>query len=138
MTVSAWVNSRGVPRDDAAIVSKRSGRDRLPAGHDDRPGPRTIGFKLTNSSGGEMFRYGATTLQPTPGTTSPASTTLRATLHVYLNGQLDDGTLVGTVTSTQQNSTANVNIGRRAGCLLQFQRSHDDVRIYRWALSRDR
>ena len=63
MTVSAWVNSAAFPADDAAIVSKRSGSE---IGYQldttiDR-GPRTIGFKLT-SSGGAMFRYGATTLQ---------------------------------------------------------------------------
>ena len=77
-------------------------------------GPRTIGFKLTSSSGADMFRYGATTLQANTwyhvtGVYDAAT----STLHVYLNGQLDDGTLVGTVTATQQNSTANVNIGRR-------------------------
>ena len=77
-------------------------------------GPRTIGFKLTNSSGGNMFRYGATTLQANTwyhvtGVYNAAT----SELHVYLNGQLDDGTLLGTVTATQQNSTANVNIGRR-------------------------
>ncbi len=49
----------GVPADDAAIVSKR-GSNRLPARHDDRHRPRTIGFKLTNSTGADMFRYGAT------------------------------------------------------------------------------
>ena len=64
MTVSAWVNSAAFPRDDAAIVSKRTSSK---VGYQldttvDR-GPRTIGFKLTNSSGGNMFRYGATTLQ---------------------------------------------------------------------------
>ena len=62
-------------------------------------GPRTIGFKLTNSSGGQMFRYGATTLQPNvwyhvAGVYDAAA----QTLHVYLNGQLDDGVLQGTVT----------------------------------------
>ena len=64
MTVSAWVNSAAFPVDDAAIVSKRASGE---VGYQldttvDR-GPRTIGFKLTNSSGGDMFRYGATTLQ---------------------------------------------------------------------------
>ncbi len=115
MTVSAWVNSAAFPVDDAAIVSKRANGE---VGYQldttvDR-GPRTIGFKLTNSSGGTMFRYGATTLQANTwyhvtGVYDAAT----SQLHVYLNGQLDDGALLGTVTSTQQNSTANVNIGRR-------------------------
>jgi hypothetical protein len=55
---------------------------------------------------------------------------------VYLNGQLDDATLVGTVTSTQRNSTANVNIGRRpTGNNFNFNGRIDDVRIYGRALS---
>ena len=62
--MSAWINSAAFPVDDAAIVSKRASGE---VGYQldttvDR-GPRTIGFKLTNSSGGNMFRYGATTLQ---------------------------------------------------------------------------
>ena len=68
-------------------------------------GTRTIGFKLTNSSGGQMFRYGATTLQTNTwyyvtGVYDAAA----QTLNVYLNGQLDNGVLQGTVTTSQQNS----------------------------------
>ena len=138
MTVSAWVNSAAFPRDDAAIVSKRTSSK---TGYQldttvDR-GPRTIGFKLTNSSGGTMFRYGATTLQANTwyfvtGVYDAAT----SALHVYLNGQLDDGTLLGTVTATQQNSTANVNIGRRPGSnSFNLNGRIDDVRIYSRALS---
>ena len=137
MTVSAWVNSAAFPGDDAAIVSKRNGSE---VGYQldttiDR-GPRTIGFKLTSSSGGRMFRYGATTLQANTwyhvaGVYDAAS----ASLHVYLNGQLNDGVLDGTVTTSQQNSPLNVNIGRRpSGGFLTIGRI-DDVRIYSRALT---
>ncbi len=138
MTVSAWVNSATFPRDDAAIVSKRTSSK---IGYQldttvDR-GPRTIGFKLTNSSGGDMFRYGATTLQANTwyhvtGVYNAAT----SQLHVYLNGQLDDGTLLGTVTSAQQNSSANVQIGRRPGSNnFNLNGRIDDVRIYSRALT---
>ena len=138
MTVSAWVNSAAFPVDDAAIVSKRAGGE---VGYQldttiDR-GPRTIGFKLTSSSGGNMFRYGATALQANTwyhvtGVYDAAT----SELHVYLNGQLDDGTLLGTVTATQQNSSANVNIGRRPGSSsFNFNGRIDDVRIYNRALT---
>ena len=138
MTVSAWVNSAAFPGDDAAIVSKRTSGE---VGYQldttvDR-GPRTIGFKLTNSSGGTMFRYGATTLQANTwyfvtGVYDAAT----SALHVYLNGQLDDGTLLGTVTATQQNSSANVNIGRRPGSNTNNSNGRiDDVRIYARALT---
>ena len=54
---------------------------------------------------------------------------------MYLNGQLDDGALVGTVTSPQQNSSANVNIGRRPTGSFNFNGRIDDVRIYNRALT---
>jgi glucose/arabinose dehydrogenase/PKD repeat protein len=140
MTVSAWIYSTGFPGDDAAIVSKRTGNDvgfQLDTTVD--KGPRTIGFKLTNSSGGQMFRYGATTLQPNTWyyVTGVYNATAQ-TLDVYLNGQLDNGVLQGTVTSSQQNSTANVTIGRRAGVTgYEFIGRIDDVRIADHALTQD-
>ncbi len=138
MTLSAWVNASSFPVDDAAVVSKRaSGESGFQLDVTKDTGPRTIGFKLTNSSGGQMFRYGATTLQPNTwyhiaGVYDAAT----QSLHVYLNGQLDDGVLQGTVTASQQNSTANVNIGRRAGNTgFEFAGRVDDVRIYDRALT---
>src|SRR5262245_10883819 len=65
MTVSAWIYATAFPGDDGAIVSKRNPNEvgfQLDTTVD--TGRRTIGFKLTNSSGGQMFRFGATTLQP--------------------------------------------------------------------------
>ena len=138
MTVSAWVNSAAFPVDDAAIVSKRaSGETGYQLDTTIDRGPRTLGFKLTNSSGGTMFRYGATTLQAnTWYFVTGVYDAGTSALHVYLNGQLDDGTLLGTVTATQQNSTANVNIGRRPiGNTYNFNGRIDDVRIYGRALS---
>ena len=99
MTISAWINSAGYPGDDAAIVSKRTGpRSGYQLDTTVDKGPRTIGFKLTSSTGGQMFRYGATSLQT--GTWYHVAGVYDATaktLHVYLNGQLDDGPLQGTV-----------------------------------------
>ena len=138
MTISAWVYVSSFPSDDAAVVSKRTGGEfgyQLDITAD--TGTRTIGFKLTNSSGGPMFRYGATTLQPNTwyhiaGVYDAAN----QTLDVYLNGHLDNGQLVGTVTGSQQNSTANVNIGRRAGSTgFEFPGRIDDVRIADHALT---
>jgi hypothetical protein len=137
MTVSAWVNSASFPGDDAAIVSKRGTSVGYQLDTTLDRGPRTIGFKMTNGSGGSVYRYGATTLQANTWyhiTGVYNAATLE--MHVYLNGQLDDGTLVGTVTSTQQNSTANVNIGRRPGNnKFNFIGRIDDVRLYGWALT---
>jgi len=117
MTVSAWVNSSAFPGDDAAIVSKRTpGRVGYQLDATVDRGARTVGFKLTSSSGGSMFRYGATTLLANTwyhvtGVYNAAS----SEMHVYVNGQLDDGALVGVVTSAQLSSAGNVNIGQRPG-----------------------
>ena len=55
---------------------------------------------------------------------------------MYLNGLLDDGTLLGTVSATQQNSSANVNIGRRPGSnSFNLSGRIDDARIYTRALT---
>jgi hypothetical protein len=57
-------------------------------------------------------------------------------MHVYLNGQLDDGAAVGTVTASQRNSTATVNIGQRpTTTAFNFNGRIDDVRIYDRALT---
>jgi glucose/arabinose dehydrogenase/PKD repeat protein len=138
MTLSAWVYASSFPVDDAAIISKRaSGESGFQLDLTKDTGPRTIGFKLTSSSGGAMFRYGATTLQlntwyHVAGVYNAAT----RTMDVYLNGVLDNAGLVGTVTASQQNSTANVTIGRRAGGTgFEFAGRIDDVRIADHALS---
>ena len=131
MTISAWVNAAAFPADDAAVVSKRGSVGYQLDTTVDR-GARTIGFKLTNSSGQDMLRYGATTLT-TAGWHHIAGVYDGAagTMHVYLNGQLDDGALVGTVTATQQDSSQDVYVGERpGGGSFFFHGSIDDVRIY--------
>ena len=140
MTVSAWVYASSFPVDDAAVVSKRtSGEVGFQLDITKDTGPRTIGFKLTNSSGGQMFRYGATALQlNTWYYVTGVYDAANQTLDVYLNGVLDDGALQGTITSSQQNSAANVTIGRRAGGTgFEFAGRIDDVRIADHALTLD-
>jgi outer membrane protein assembly factor BamB len=135
-TISGWINAAQFPADDAAIVSKRLQNGpgyQLDTTID--TGARTVGFKLTNSSGGDMIRYGATVLQTnTWYYVAGVYDATNQTMHVYLNGVLDDGTLVGPVTSTQQTSTANVNIGQRSGAF-NFNGGIDEVRIYNQAIS---
>jgi hypothetical protein len=53
-----------------------------------------------------------------------------------LNGVLDNGQLVGTITNSQRNSTANINIGGRPGTtFFDFAGRIDDVRIADHALT---
>ena len=135
MTVSAWINSSAFPADDAAVVSKRGSVGfQLDTTID--AGPRTVGFKLTSSTGADMIRYGATALQTNTwyhvaGVYDAAA----ATMTVYVDGHLDNGAQIGTVTSSQQDSPQNVLIGRRANGGYLFSGRVDDVRIYDRALS---
>jgi glucose/arabinose dehydrogenase len=135
MTISAWVNSSAFPSDDAAIVSKR-GSDGFQLDTTVDHGARTIGFKLTGSGGNDMFRYGATPMQVnTWYHISGVYNASTRSMDVYLNGQLDNGVLEGTVGAAQQDSPENVNIGRRPTGSFQFNGRIDDVRIYPRALT---
>ena len=135
LTISAWINSGPFPIDDAAIVSKR-GAIGFQFDTTIDTGPRTIGLKLTSGQGAEMARYGATTLQPATWyhVAGVYDATAR-TMTVYLNGQVDNGTLQGTVTSSQQDSPTGVLIGQRFDSLSAFGGRIDDVRIYSKALT---
>jgi PKD repeat protein len=139
MTLSAWINSSAFPFDDAAIISKRQSAN---VGYQldttiDR-GPRTVGFKISDAAGNTVARYGATTLVTnTWYHVAGVYDATNRTLTVYLNGQLDNGVLVGTIPATQPSSTQNVNIGQRPGApgTFNFAGVLDDVRIYNQALS---
>ncbi len=136
MTVSAWINSSAFPGDDAAVVSKR-GTSGFQLDTTIDTGPRVIGFKLNSGTGTNMFRYGATAMQPNTWyhITGVYDATAR-TMHVYLNGQLDDGVLQGTVAATQVDSPQDVLIGQRPNWAgFGFNGRIDDVRIYGRALS---
>jgi hypothetical protein len=138
MTVSAWINAASFPGDDNSIVSKRDGSAlgfQLDTTVDS--GPRTIGFKLTDSSGSLMARYGSSALAANTWyyVTGVYDATAQ-TLNVYLNGNLNNGVILGTVTSSQQTSALDVFVGRRAGYDgFEFAGRIDDVRIYGRALT---
>ncbi len=137
MTVTAWINSAAFPADDAAVVSKRNTTGGYQLDTTIDVGPRAIGFKLTDSSGVNMMRYGKTTMQTNTwyhvaGVYNAAT----QTMDVYLNGILDNGTLSGTISSTQQDFATNVMIGKRSGNSgYEFNGRIDNVRIYNRALT---
>ena len=137
MTISAWINSSSFPVDDAAIVSSHNGLGYQLDTTVDK-GPRTIGFKLGNECGALMARYGATPL--VVGKWYHVAGVYDAdarTLDVYLNGELDNGVLVGTVTGGQRSSREKVYVGRRSNLEgFEFAGSIDDVRIYSRALTK--
>jgi VanZ family protein len=136
MTISAWINSTAFPRDDAAIVSDHSGYGyQLDTTIDE--GPRTIAFKLANSFGMLMARYGRTPLETNRWYHVAGVYDAKAqAINVYLDGRLDNGCVLGRVTSRQHVSGKPAFVGRRGDMRgFEFAGAIDDVRIYSRALS---
>jgi hypothetical protein len=137
MTISAWINSSLYPVDDAVIVSQLQGDRGYQLDTTIDRGPRTIGFKLTDPCGKLMIRYGATPLlldtwYHIAGVYNAAS----KTLDVYLNGELDNGFLLGSVTSVQRSSPATVYAGIRPNSPgTNFAGLLNGIRIYSFALT---
>jgi VanZ family protein len=136
MTVSAWIKSTSYPVDDAAIVSSHSGAAGYQLDTTVDRGPRTIGFKIANECGRLAARYGAAPLLAGAWYHVAGVYDSEArTLDVYLNGELDNGFLFGSVTGTQHSSRSHVYIGRRSdGAGYEFAGFIHDVRIYSRAL----
>ena len=115
MTVSAWIRSTSYPVDDAAIVSSHNGTSGYQLDTTVDTGPRTIGFKIANECGRLVARYGATPLMTDTWYHVAGVYDAEArTLEVYLNGHLDNGLLLGSVTGAQHSSRSHVYIGRRS------------------------
>ena len=146
VTISAWINSTYYPRDDAVIVSNRFEQVGFQLDTTVDKGPRTIGFKLTNPCGIMMARYGATPLALDKWYYLTGVYNAEAkTMDVYLNGELDNGVLMGPVMGMQKTSGKNVYIGRRSdfdGLIMRrsdsdrFTGDIDDVRIYSLPLTK--
>jgi ABC-type nickel/cobalt efflux system permease component RcnA len=146
VTISAWIKSTYFPRDDAVIVSNRFRGVGFQLDTTVDKGPRTIGFKLTNSCGTSMARYGATALALDKWYYVTGVYNAKAkTMDVYLNGELDNGVLVGPVMGIQKISRKNVFIGRRSDTDRftgrrsdsdRFTGDIDDVRIYSLPLTK--
>jgi hypothetical protein len=140
MTISAWIQPTSFPKDDAAIVSTRN-RDELGYQLDATvdQGPRTIGFKLADPCGHLMARYGKTVLKT--GTWYHVAGVYDATaktIDVYVNGEPDNGLLIGKVAGRQLSAREPLYVGKRNGADgFEFAGSIDDVRIYSVALTRE-
>jgi Concanavalin A-like lectin/glucanases superfamily/VanZ like family len=138
LTVSAWIKSSSFPRDDAAIVSSRSREVGLQLDTTIDTGPRTIGFKLTNSCGATMARYGKTPLALNTWYYVAGVYNAEArTIDVYLNGELDNGPLLGPVTFSQKSSRTNLYAARRSDSDPgEFSGEISDLRIYSLPLTK--
>ena len=137
VTISAWIKSTSFPRDDAAIVSSYNGVGfQLDTTID--KGPRTIGFKLGSACGLLMARYGKTPLALNAWYYVAGVYNAKAkTMDVYLNGELDNGVLVGPVTGSQKSARTKVYVGKRGDSdEFDFAGEIGDARIYSLPLTK--
>lgn len=137
MTITAWIKPASFPVDDAAVASQLTNGLGYQLDTTIDKGPRTLGFKLTNSCGKLMIRYGKTPVQLDRWYHIAGVYDADAkTLDVYLDGRQDDGSLVGTVTGSQRSSRAGLWIGQRAeDHKFPFLGAIDEVHLYSLALT---
>jgi hypothetical protein len=141
MTISAWVNAASFGEDDATILSSRNGSDLIAGYQLDasvRRGRHRVALKVVDECGRRVARFGATPLVASAWyhMAGVYDAEMR-TMDVYLNGQADNGLLIGQAAGTQHASRSRVYIGRRGGRDGQpFGGLIRDVRIYSRALTR--
>ena len=134
MTWSAWVYAVANPPDDGHILSKSNGAGWAFKTSPDT-GPHTFGVAVSASKSSTTQRYSRTVRAlNTWYFVAGVYNATAQTLDIYVNGVLDNGTLRGTVPSSQFNSSVNVNIGRRTGGYY-FNGIIDELLIYNRALS---
>ena len=138
MTWSAWVYATGTPPDDGQIISKSGGSAgsagwQLKTSPD--TGPQTFAVAVSPDGTTEAQRYSTTVRQlNTWYFVAGVYDAATQSLHIYVNGSLDDGVLRGTVPASQFDPPVNVNAGRRTGGFY-FQGLIDEMRVYNRALS---
>lgn len=135
MTVEAWVRATTNPPDDGQIVAKSDDNSGWQFKTTPDTGPQTFGFAVSDGLRSRVQRYSSTVraLNTWYHVAGVYDATAR-TLHTYVNGALDDGTLIGVVPAANINSREPVVIGRRVGGY-EFRGAIDEVRIYDYACS---
>lgn len=134
MTIEAWINAAANPPDDGQIVAKSDNSTGWQFKTSPDTGPQTFGAAVSSGSGRVQRYSSATRSLNTWYHVASVYNTSTQTLSTYVNGVLNNGTLVGSVPSSQLNANVNANIGRRSGGYY-FNGLIDEVRIYNRALS---
>ncbi|MEK7560853.1 MAG: LamG domain-containing protein [Patescibacteria group bacterium] len=141
MTISAWTYLRTTPPvTDSQIVFKgNNGTDKAYGlNYSVDNGPIQGRVQLSSTGSDSISRYSATTLALNSwyhvvGVYNAAT----LTLDIYINGSINNGTLVGSVPASVYNSTNDFSIGRTENSAGFFDGLIDDVRVYNRALSAD-
>ena len=134
-TLSAWIKAAANPPNDGQIIAKSDTASGWQLKTTPDTGPHTFGARITGAVNSPTRRY-STTVRSLNVWYHVAGVydATAGTFDLYVNGVRDNGTLVGTIPSSQINSLVNVNIGRRTGGTY-FNGIIDEVRIYNRALT---
>ena len=134
LTLSAWVYETANVGDDGIIVARSSGAAGWELKSSPDMGVRNFAIGVYGSAG-YIGRYSTTvrSLNTWYHVTGVYDASAR-TLDIYVNGVLDNGSLLGTVPASLVNPGLNANIGRRTGGFY-IKGTLDDVRIYDRALA---
>lgn len=133
-TAGAWVNPSGFSSQRAIIAKDASGSNRS----------FYIAILATGAVRALVSSDGSTiTFRDSIATLSSGSwqhvmmvyNSTTATLDIYINGQLSNGALTGTVPSSIFDGNADINIGEDANLSQFFLGTMDEARIYNRALS---
>jgi len=137
MTWSAWVKATANPWNDGQIIAKSDNASGWQLKTSPDTGAHRFGVAVSGVVNARTQRYSTTTrLLDVWYYVAGVYNASTQTLDIYVNGELDNGVLRNTIPASQLNSTASVNIGRRAGGLY-FNGIIDEVRIYNRALSQE-
>ncbi len=135
MTWSAWVYATGHPYDDGQIVALSTDYAGWQFKTSPDTGSRTFGVAVSGSGTGHTQRYSKTVVATnTWYYVAGVYNATAKTLDIYVNGVLDNGTLLGTVPSSIYLPNVNVLVGERVGGYT-FEGVIDELRIYNRALS---
>src|SRR6267378_538550 len=138
MTLSAWVLATANPVDDGQIIAKSdsgSGKAGWQFKTSPDTGPHTFAIAVSANGSSVVQRYSKTvralnTWYHVAGVYNASA----RTLNIYVNGVLDNGTLIGTIPASQFNPNLNATIGKRSGGF-NFQGTIDELRVYNVALT---
>jgi uncharacterized protein (TIGR03437 family) len=133
MTWSAWIRPNS-SQIDGQIVARSNGTAGWQLKMSRSTGRRTLAVSVSN--GARMIeRYSQTAItQNSWYYVAGVYNSTDRTLHIYVNGVLDDGVLSGTVPASQSVPDVTVTAGKRLGGDY-FAGAIDELRIYNRALS---
>ncbi|MEO8660385.1 MAG: LamG-like jellyroll fold domain-containing protein, partial [Bryobacteraceae bacterium] len=135
MTWSAWIKASAHPSDDGQIIAKSDDGSGWQLKTSADTGVRTFGIAISPDGVLHTQRYSKTVLSlNTWYNVAGVYNAAAKTLDIYVNGVLDNGTLLGTVPASQVIPAVNASVGKRVNGYY-FNGVIDDVRIYSRSLS---